>query len=76
MTLLDAHPLASPPRSSPCLSPSPPPSYLVYSTCTFSPVEGEAVVASALRSPDGEGVELVEINGALLGIVMDAASPP
>ena len=39
--------------------------FLLYSTCSFSPVEGEAVVAAALGSAAGRGVSLVECNGAL-----------
>ena len=41
--------------------------YLVYSTCSFSPVENEAVIAAALTHCSG--VELVEINGALPQLV-------
>ena len=40
---------------------------LLYSTCSFSPVEGEAVVAAALRHCDG--VELVDVHGALPPLV-------
>ena len=51
--------------------------YLVYSTCSFSPVEDEAVVAAVLRGGGdprgaaaacGGDIELVEINGALPGL--------
>ena len=39
--------------------------YLVYSTCSFSPVEDEAVVAAVLQGESGHGVELVDVHGAL-----------
>ena len=41
---------------------------LLYSTCSFAPVENEAVIAAALRGPSGRGVELVNLHGALPGL--------
>ena len=42
--------------------------YLVYSTCSFSPVEDEAVVAAVLQGACGIGVELVDVHGELVGL--------
>lgn len=37
---------------------------MVYSTCTFNPIEDEAVVAAVLKATKG-AMELVDVSGAL-----------